>query len=407
MVVRAETGYIRKMAETDTPERQIEKNPPGESSGGPAPQPGGELPGPRPVVHLELIRAGATVLAVLGILALLYFAASVFITLFSALLLAFALEPLVHLLCVRTRLRRHYASGIVVFLFVAFLYSMGWIVYGMAEGFLTDLPVLVEKFRETPFVAKIAAKLQYMAQLFEDTGSRFLPEQMPGKDGAALPQVVVRDMESGRRSLFRNLGSLSGVIFSLSFVPFLVYFMLAEREPLTRRTRELFPEEYHPTVGMILMDMERVMRQFLIGNAILVGILTVPTVLVFWAIGLPSPVVLGALSGLLSAVPYLGLPLALLPGVVIGLVASISSAQMLVLVLSVTMLHLVSANYLTPKLVGGEVHLNATASTAALLFFGWLWGGMGLVLGIPILAILKCVFDNVPSTRRVGIWLGD
>jgi len=407
MVVRAETGYIKEMAETETPKPQIGKNPPGEPSGGAEPQPRSGHPGARPEVHLELIRAGATILAVLGVLTLLYFAASVFITLFSALLLAFALEPLVHLLCVRTRLHRHYASGIVVFLFVAFLYSLGWIVYGMAEGFLKDLPVLVERFRETPFVAKIAAKLHYMAQLFEDTGSRFLPDQMPGKDGAALPQVVVRDMESGRRSLLRNLGSLSTVIFSLSFVPFLVYFMLAEREPLTRRTRELFPEEYHPTVGRILMDMERVMRLFLIGNAILVGILTVPTVLVFWAVGLPSPIVLGALSGLLSAVPYLGLPLALLPGVVIGLVASISSSQMLVLVLSVTMLHLVSANYLTPKLVGGEVHLNATASTAALLFFGWLWGGMGLVLGIPILAVLKCVFDNIPSTRRVGIWLGD
>jgi len=354
---------------------------------------------------LNLIRAGATIIAVLGLITLLYFAASVFITLFSALLLAFALEPLVHLLCMRTRLRRQYASGIVVFLFVSFLYSMGWIVYGMAEGFLTDIPGLVEKFQASPFVAKITAKLQYMAQLFEDTGSRFLPGQASGRNGAP-PQVVVRDMESAGRSLFRNLGSLSGVIFSMSFVPFLVYFMLAEREPLTRRTRELFPQEYHQMVAVILLDMEQVMRQFLLGNAILVGVLTVPTVLVYWAVGLPSPIVLGALSGILSAVPYLGLPLSLLPGVLIGLVTAISSERMLLQVLSVTAIHLVSANYLTPKLVGGEVRLNATASTGALLFFGWLWGGMGLVLGIPILAVLKCVFDNIPSTRRVGIWLG-
>jgi predicted PurR-regulated permease PerM len=73
----------------------------------------------------------------------------------------------------------------------------------------------------------------------------------------------------------------------------------------------------------------------------------------------------------------------------------------------VTVLHLVAANYLTPKLVGGGVRLNATASTVALLFFGWLWGGMGLLLGIPILAVLKCIFDNVPSTRRIGMFLGE
>jgi len=67
----------------------------------------------------------------------------------------------------------------------------------------------------------------------------------------------------------------------------------------------------------------------------------------------------------------------------------------------------VAANYLTPKFVGRGVRLNATASTMALLFFGWLWGGMGLVLGIPILAVLKCIFDNVPSTRRIGMFLGE
>src|SRR3972149_977820 len=73
---------------------------------------------------LNLIVAGAIVLAILGMLALLHFAASVFITLFSALLLAFALEPGVHLLCVRAPLRRHHASAGGGFLFVAMLHGL-------------------------------------------------------------------------------------------------------------------------------------------------------------------------------------------------------------------------------------------------------------------------------------------
>jgi predicted PurR-regulated permease PerM len=395
------------MAESTAPGKHPDENLAAESPGPPLPRPEAAPREAPPPIDLNLIRGGATVLAVLGIIALLYFAASVFITLFSALLLAFGLEPLVHILCVRTRLRRPHASGIVVFLFIAFLYGLAWITYGMAEGFLKDLPLLVEKFRATPFVAKVAVKVQETARLFEEAGARFLPAPTPGWGGEALPQVVVREVESAGRALFRNLGSLSGVLFSLCFVPFLVYFMLAEREPLTRRTRELFPEEYHQRVGVILLDMERVMRRFLIGNAILIGILVVATILVFRILGLPSAVVLGALSGTLSVVPYLGLPLALLPGIAVGLVSFTSGTPLLLLVLAVTVFHLVSANYLTPKLVGREVHLNATASTAALLFFGWLWGGMGLLLGIPILAVVKCVLYNVPSTRRVGIWLGD
>jgi len=398
-----------EMAETTAPEREPGTAIPGANpEGNPGEAwaaPSAERRAPRPPVDLNLIRADSTILAMLGVITLLYFAASVFITLFSALLLAFALEPLVHVLCVRTRMRRQHASGIVVFLFVACLYGLAWLAYEMLGDFLANLPVLTGKVRSTPFVAKILSKVQSAAQLFEETGHDFLAA--PGKDGRTLPQVVVRDAETAVGAFFRRLGSLTGVFFAMSFVPFIVYFMLADREPLTRRTRELFPEGYHQTAGVILMDVERVMRKFLLGNAVIVGTLSAATILLFWAVGLPNPAVLGGISGTLSIVPYLGLPLALLPGVVVGLATFTSGGPFLLVVLGVTVLHLVSANYLTPKFVGGEVHLNATAATSALLFFGWLWGAMGLLLGIPILAVLKCILDNIPSTQRLGMWLGD
>jgi predicted PurR-regulated permease PerM len=205
----------------------------------------------------------------------------------------------------------------------------------------------------------------------------------------------------------QGLGSLTGVIFSLSFIPFLVYFMLADREPLTRRTRELFPREHRETVGQILVDIERMLRKFLIGNAVVAAILSAATLLVFFLVKLPYPVVLGVLSGILSTVPYLGLGLALLPCVIVGIVTFEAPVPFIAMVASVTAFHLIAINYLTPRIVGGEVHLNATASTAALLFFGWLWGGMGLLLAIPILSVLKCILENIPSTQRIGMWLGD
>lgn len=372
-------------------------------SGEPKPAKEERRPGP----DLNLIRAGATVIAVLGLLALLHFAASVFITLFSAMLLAFALEPLVHLLCVRTPLRRHHASGIVVFLFVAMLYGLFYATYLRAESFLAEIPAITEKIRTAPMVTSLAKKAEEVNRVFAEAGRRIAPPAAVPPRPKPAPSVVERDAESFTGALLTGLGSLGGVLFALGFIPFLVYFILADREPLTRRTRELFPEEHRATVGEILLDIERMMRKFLLGNALIALILSAATVLVFLLVGLPYPVVLGILSGTLSIVPYLGLPLALLPGGIVGLVSFESGGPFLVLIASVAVLHVVAANYLTPKLVGGEVQLNATASTVALLFFGWLWGGMGLVLGIPILAVLKCIFDNVPSTRRIGLFLGE
>jgi predicted PurR-regulated permease PerM len=357
---------------------------------------------------LNLIRAGATIIAILGLLALLHFAASVFITLFSAMMLAFALEPLVHLLCVRTPLRRHHASGIVVFLFVAMLYGLFYATYLRAESFLGEIPAITEKIRAAPMVKTLTDRGAELNRVFAEAGRRIAPPEATSARPKTAPPVVTRDeAESFTGALLQGIGSLGGVLFALGFIPFLVYFILADREPLTRRTRELFPEQHRAMVGEILLDIEQMMRKFLLGNAMIAIILSTITVLVFLLVGLPYPVVLGILSGTLSIVPYLGLPLALLPGVVVGLVYLESGGPFLVLIASVTMFHLVAANYLTPKLVGGGVHLNATASTVALLFFGWLWGGMGLVLGIPILAVLKCIFDNVPSTRRIGLFLGD
>jgi predicted PurR-regulated permease PerM len=356
---------------------------------------------------LDLIRGGATVIAILGILALLHFAASVFITLFSAMLLAFALEPLVHLLCVRTPLRRHHASGIVVFLFVAMLYGLFYATYLRAESFFAEIPAITEKIRTAPLVESLANRVEELNRVVAEAGRRIVPPGSASARPKPSPSFVVRDAESFTGALLQGVGSLGGVLFALGFIPFLVYFILADREPLTRRTRELFPERHRATVGEILLDIERMMRKFLLGNFVVALVLSAATILVFLLVGLPYAVVLGILSGTLSIVPYLGLPLALLPGVVVGLVSFDSGGPFLVLITSVTMFHIVAANYLTPKLVGREVQLNATASTVALLFFGWLWGGMGLVLGIPILAVLKCIFDNVPSTRRIGLFLGE
>ena len=357
---------------------------------------------------LNLIRAGATIIAILGLLALLHFAASVFITLFSAMMLAFALEPLVHLLCVRTRLRRHHASGVVVFLLVAMLYGLSYATYLRAESLLAEIPAITEKIRSAPMVSSLTNRAQELNRVFAEAGRRIAPPAgTSARPKPGAPVIFREEAESFTGALLQGVGSLGGVLYALGFIPFLVYFILADREPLTRRTRELFPEGHRETVGEILDDIERMMRKFLLGNAVIALILSAATVLVFLLVGLPYPVVLGVLSGTLSIVPYLGLPLALLPGGIVGLVSFDSGEPFLVLIAAVTVLHIVAANYLTPKLVGGGVRLNATASTVALLFFGVLWGGMGLVLGIPILAVLKCIFDNIPSTRRIGRFFGE
>jgi predicted PurR-regulated permease PerM len=345
-------------------------------------------------------------LAVLGAVAALHYAASVIITLLSSLLVAFALEPAVRFLRKRAGLPRPFASLVVVFVTVGLLYVLLYFAYAGSQALLSDLPLLAERVRTAPVVQAITERITEANRVLEDMGRRLSPAAPVLPGGRGVPMVVVKDALSWKDALFEGLGSVGSVLFSLSFIPFLVYFILAEKDSLTERTVRLFPGKEHEA-RHILGEIETMMQRFLVGNAIVAAILSAFTILVFWSVGLPYWFVLGIASGVGSTVPYLGVVLALLPGVVVGVVTFDSAAPLAIAAVAVVLLHLVAANYLVPKLVGGRTHVNATVSTVALMSFGWLWGGMGLLLAIPILAVTRTILENVEPLRRFGQWLGD
>ncbi len=351
------------------------------------------------------VNASLSILATLGIVALLHYAASVVITVFASILVALALEPLVQLLRKRARISRHPASLIVVILAIAFLYGILYLAYASAEQLLSDLPGLMARVRDAPLVQRMTETFRHLTENIQEAGKTIAPAA-PAAPGAETA-VVVREGRSWVETFFHGLGSVTTILFSLSFIPFLVYFILADKERLTRRTRELFPREHQDTAGTVIAAIERMMQKFLAGNAIVAGILCAVTSVAFLLVGLPYWLALGILSGALSMIPYLGLVFALLPALVVGLVSFSTGGPVAVIVAVVVGLHLLAANLLIPRLVGRGVRLNAVASTVAVMFFGWLWGGMGLILGIPIVAVVKCIMDNVPAAQAVGRWLGD
>jgi len=143
------------------------------------------------------------------------------------------------------------------------------------------------------------------------------------------------------------------------------------------------------------------------GNFLLGLLLALISSAIFYILRLPYFLLVGPLSGFFSLVPYLGLPLALLPPVMAGLTVYTKLPAYLILCTTVSILHLLALNLLYPKLVGSRVHLNPLGVTVALMFWGILWGAVGLMLAIPITAAIKAVCDNVVSLEPYGKLLGD
>jgi predicted PurR-regulated permease PerM len=135
-------------------------------------------------------------------------------------------------------------------------------------------------------------------------------------------------------------------------------------------------------------------------------LLAVSSSIVFWIMRLPYPMLVGPLSGFLSLVPYVGLPLAMAPPLFSAL--AINRVPVYAGVIGVTgVLHLVALNLLYPKVVGSRVHLNPLVVTFSLMLWGFLWDAPGLLLAIPMTAALKAVCDNVKGLRPIGKFLGD
>ena len=201
-------------------------------------------------------------------------------------------------------------------------------------------------------------------------------------------------------------GTLGEALLAVTFVPFLVYFMLTWKDHAHSATVRLFPKEHrlvaHRTVGRI----SAMIRSFIAGNALVGLINTLVSGIVFWQLGIPYFYFLGIISGFASLVPNLGVFLALLPPLAGG-IGLLNKSGVGIVVVTVVGLHVLSMNVLFPKIVGKRLRLNPLAITLALLFWAWIWGAMGLILAVPLVGATKIICDYVEPLRGLGAWLGD
>jgi predicted PurR-regulated permease PerM len=361
---------------------------------------------------------------------MLYYGRVFFITVIIASMIAFLLDPLV-VTFMRIRLPRGVASFAVCSIGLIFLYFAGLGLYTETLVIAGDLPAYGERINE--LVDNGAARVDRFEQSVYRTlvPKRFQDSALPpveppaaaaaarGKRAATkvpptpqnpsgIQEVRVRpEPTSFVANISAYLSSFYNVLLMASFVPFLVYFLLSWRDHLRSRFLYLFDGEDRDAAESAWAGVGEMVRAYVIGNFLLGLVLTVASAILFASVKLPYWVVVAPLSGFLSLVPYVGLPLAMIPPMFAALPVSSQPSIYLFLAASVALLHLFAINLLYPKFVGARVHLNPLVVTIALMFWGLLWGGIGLLLAIPLTAAIKAVCDNVGSLQPYGRLLGD
>jgi predicted PurR-regulated permease PerM len=334
------------------------------------------------------------VLAAAIILLFCYYAQGVVITLLLSILLAYFLDPAVEFL-ERMRLPRTLGAMVMVLILIAVLVAVG---YGLG----TRTADFAENWPKYSSVLKGAAdavegKLNGIVGRVSEIGPQ---------PGAAQPGEI-RQLEPGllRTLILRGMGSLYALFLEITFVPFLVFFMLAGKREVWHGTLQLFPVGRRTQVKETLEDLRDVLRDYLAGMTLVTGMVVAASSLFFYMMDLDYPILTGIVSGLLNMVPYIGAVLAWLPAFLIALAKWKTIAPFVLAAGVLTSIHVLALNLVAPQLVGRRVRLNAVAITVSLLFWGWVWGGMGLVLAIPITATLRVICDHTESWRPIGRWL--
>jgi predicted PurR-regulated permease PerM len=375
---------------------------------------------------LSIIAAGV-------VIAILYWARPVFITSLAAVIIAFLLEPVVVLLT-RFRLPRPLASLIVCVIAATTVYFTGMAIWTQVSGIAKDAPELRHNLTKT--LEGTTTTIQHVGDSVSQilgtaprpvgasgatgatasappatTGRRRKatpPPPPPTPEPATIQEVRIHDDRNPVADfVVTRLGTLYQAVLMSSFVPFLVYFMLSWRDHIYKSFLRFFEGPDRLVVARSVTGVSAMARAFVVGNFIIGMLLAALSSILFAVLHVPFPFLAGALSGFLSLVPYIGLPLGMIPPLLATLAVGTDSTTILFSFLVVILLHLTAMNVFYPKLVGARVHLNPLVVTFSLMFWGFLWDAAGLVLAIPITAGVKAICDNVAGLRSYGRFLGD
>jgi predicted PurR-regulated permease PerM len=374
-----------------------------------------EAPEPeRVLLHMPVdVRSAALVLlAVLASVVVLHWAKAVFIPLLLGVMFSYALEPIVARL-ERWRVPRALGAALLIF---AILGGIGWTAYALADdakNLVQSLPDAAQKLRQAMRSSEnepgTIDKVQKAANELEKAA-----EERTAASGAAAQRGVTRvQVEKPkfdvREWLLPGTLNLIEAVGQAVAVCFITYFLLAAGSTFRRKMVKIAgPTFTEKRVTVQALDeISGQIERYLLVQLFTSVVLGIATWLAFLALGLQHAAVWGLLAGVTNLIPYVGAILVVVGSALVGFVQFGAFDQALFVAGSAFAIHTFIGYWLTPWLTSRAGSMNPVVIFAGVLAWGWLWGVWGLLLGAPILMVVKSVCDRVDDLKPIGELLGE
>lgn len=355
-----------------------------------------------------------TLATLILIVALLYWAKEVFVPFVLAILFSFLLGPIV------TRLRRWgcgrvFAVSTVTVLTFASLFSLGWVATRQLLHFAHGLPnyrrniqAKVQSVLQSVY-GPLASELDKTSRAIQELQDQALTTDRRVRQGTpVLERVeVVHPAPSLSQLIRRSVGPLFRPLGTGIMVTVLVICILLNREDLRNRLIRLWGRHRLPAATQALDDASRGVSRFLMMQSLINGGYGLLFGLGLFLIGLPNGLLWGAAAAVLRFIPYVGSWIAGLTAIIFALAVFDGWGQSL-LVAGLFVLLEITSNYLVePWLYGTRTGLSPLAVLLAAIFWGWLWGPVGLLLSTPLTVCVLVISRHIPQLAFFSILLGD
>jgi predicted PurR-regulated permease PerM len=202
-------------------------------------------------------------------------------------------------------------------------------------------------------------------------------------------------------------GSATGILLFFGLLPIYIYLIILYRSIFFKFLLMCFSPEKHNNVENVMWQIEKMVKKYLIGLLIQLGYIT----LLLWGLlaifGIEHALLIGIIFAFLNLIPYLGALIGNILGILITLAASDSIVDILFVVGAISLVQFLDNNILMPRIVGSQVKLNALTSIIGIIIAGTMTGVSGMFLALPVLAVLKIIFDHTEGLKKWGVLLGD
>ena len=376
-----------------------------------------------PAARYSRLGAAAGVLAVVALVAALYLARGFFVPLLIGILASYALHPLVDWL-EACRVPRSVGAALVLAVLVG---SSSWVAISLSDdaaAVIEKLPEAARKLRRDLGTARSGAPtaLQNMQEAAlelqgaaADAGAQSEAGAKPGTSAGtrARPEARAVAAQAPETTWLRDYtlaqsALLATVAAQAPIVLLLTYFLLASGEHFRRKLVQLVGPSLSrkKDAVRILDEIDAQVQRYLLATLVSNSLLAVVTWLSFEALGMEQAGVWGVAAGVFHFVPYLG-PALIALGSGVAAFLQFGSLFYALAVAGVSLLVAGTIGFVFMTWLQSRFALvNAAVLFIALLFFGWLWGVWGLLLGAPLVAILKVTCDRVESLKPAGELLG-